>query len=64
MAILKNMWVLWAPDINPTDDFIGILNVNYSTVAVIVDVSYSKSHKFLGVANNSKPDNNGSSFIL
>lgn len=27
---MKNMWILWAPDFNPTKNFLIILNSNYN----------------------------------
>ena len=31
------MWALWAPDFNPTNNYISILNFKYSFVDVNVD---------------------------
>ena len=33
------MWALWAPDFNPTDNCISILNFNDSFIDVNVDVN-------------------------
>ena len=46
VVILNNIWILWVPDFNRTNNFIKILNFNHSFVDVNADVSYCNSHKF------------------
>ena len=44
------MWILWAPDFNPINNFKRILNFNDGFVVVNVDFSCYNSHRFFEVA--------------
>lgn len=54
--ILQLIHLQLCPDFTLTNNFIRILNSNYSFVDVNVDVSYHNSHKFFEKVNNSKLD--------
>lgn len=54
------MWILWVFDFNPTNNFIRILNFNYSFDISNLNVSYYNSCKFINTPNTSKPEINSS----
>ena len=58
--ILQLIHLQLCSDFTLTNNFIRILNSNYSFVDVNVDVSYHNSHKFFEKVNNSKLDTNDS----